>query len=411
MAYNAIVSNMKVAIICFNLKWQAGGARLIFSLAHSLKEIGHKVIVFAPEVNRDAFPDLQEGLDIREVRQARSFAWTENPDGFVSKIRHKIREEKLHVETARGIAEAMDDDFDVINPHDFAYKVGKFYRKKNKRAKIIWTENDPPFVYLPKEKKIFDLLSKLFNKYKSFSERKYFSCIDSVVVLDKYNERWSNNRGLHARIIRSGVDFDQFFSPVKKREIGNKTVKILGLGALNKYRRFEDIILATSRLREAGYDATATVIAKNIWGEDVYKRFLEKLVSDKGLNKYISLNFDGVSNEELRRVYRESDIFVLPIYLPKPRDGYGWGLSNFEAMAAGLPLVICKTSTAMEVLEDGVNAMAVQPESPTDIANKIKQLIDQPELYHSVAETGQDFVRDNISWKKYAKEMTEVFRV
>lgn len=400
---------MKVAIVCFNLKWQAGGTRLIFSLAHGLIKLGNTVVIYAPEFDDKAFPDLRRGLDIRVIAGPRSFGWTKNPTGFVAKLRHKASEERLHPVTARRIAEAMDKDFDVVNPHDFAYKVGYFYKKINPRATVIWTENDPPYMYLPKENKLLDLLSKIFNRVKDFTEQKYFRAINGVVVLDFYNRDWATKRGLRPTVVRSGVDFDNFYAPVRDISGRGKTIRILGFGALNAYRRFEDIVRAAKLLRQWGYDARALIISKDIWQEAECRRKLLDLTKNEGMEPYITFRFEGVSNDELRLAYRESDVFVLSIYLPPPRAGYGWGLTNFEAMAAGLPLVICRTSTAMEVLVDGVHALAVEPANPEDIADKVKTLMDDPVLYRQIAGAGQKFVRENISWDKYAREMLKVF--
>ncbi len=400
---------MKIAIVCFNLKWQAGGARLIFSLAHGLMDLGHRVFIYTPEFDEGVFPDLRKGLDIRVVPQARSFDWTENPPSFIGKIFHKIREERFHVAVAKNIALSIDRDFEVVNLHDFAYKVGFFYKKINHRAKIVWTENDPPFSHLPKKGVIRNAASRIFNSIKEYSERKYLNAMDSVVVLDFYNRNWAARRGLHPVVVRSGVDFETFYSPVKHISAHQKSIRILGIGALNVYRRFEDIIGAVKLLRSWGYDARALIVCKDIWRQKEYRAYLEQLVVKEKLDDCVTFKFEGVSHEELKIAYRESDVFVLPIYLPSPRNGYGWGLSNFEAMAAGLPLVICNTSTAMEVLRDGEHALAVRPMDPGDIAQKVKMLMDDPVLYRRITEQGQRFVREHISWVNYCKEMVNIF--
>ncbi len=400
---------MKIAIVCFNLKWQAGGARLIFSLAQILKKNGNKVVIYTPEFRNDVFPELCSGLDIEVVPPKYPFEWTKNPVNIFEKIIHKIRQERLHIDTAQRIAEFMDKDFEIVNLHDFAYKAGFFYKKINPAAKIVWTENDPPYLYLPKENLLFDILSRLFNVWKIFCARKYFKAIDIVAVLDFYNRDWAKKHGLNPVVVRSGVDFDKFYWPVKNYKEPKKSMLILGIGALNKYRRFEDIVYAVKYLRSWDYDAKAIIVCKDIWDEREYRQKLIEITDQEGMDEYVNFNFEGVSESELRQVYRKSDVFVLPLYLPPPRNGYGWGLTNFEAMAAGLPLVICRTSTATEVLVDQKQALFVEPMSPEDIAKKIKVLMDDPSLYRRIAEAGQQFVKENISWEKYTREMLRIF--
>ena len=62
-------------------------------------------------------------------------------------------------------------------------------------------------MYLPKASMLYDRASWLFNKLKDIIARSYFRSINRVVVLDMYNKEWAEARGLHPKIVRSGVDF------------------------------------------------------------------------------------------------------------------------------------------------------------------------------------------------------------
>lgn len=400
---------MKIAVICLNLKWQAGGTRLIYSLAQGLKKLGHQVVIYTPEFNPEAFPEERKGLEIKVVPPAYPFSWNEKINGFWARVQSKLKQERLYIDTSRRIATSMDSDFDIVNVHDFAFPVAFFYKKINPKTKVIWTENDPPYTYLPKSNPFIGILSRLFNSYKDLQSRKYFKAIDKVNVLDLYNQNWASSRGLRAVVIRSGIDFKNFYQPLKDSRLRSKPFKILSLGALNIYRRFEDIIKATEMLKNKKLDVVTTIIAKDIWEETFYKNKLTQLVQDLGLNSDVKLNFEGVSNEEFQKTFRDSDVFVLSTYLPPPRNGYGWGLTNFEAMAAGLPLILCNTSTACEVLKDGENVLLVDPLSPDQIADKVELLIKNPELANRLSQNGQRYVQDNLSWEKYAHELVNLF--
>ncbi len=399
---------MKIAIASFNLEVPAGGNVLLFSMAQVLQRLGHKVSIFAPLVDRSIFPELQKDLDIRQVACKRGLDWGVNPPGLLARVRRKINQERLQVETARKMAAVLrSTKLDVLILGDFAYRVCRFY-KKNARssdiARVLWIMNEPPYQYLPKESLFYDFASHLYNIWKDLSARKYFYSIDGVAVLVNRYKAWADERGLRATVIRSGLDFKKFYSPL--RDIRNKKkFEILSIGALNRYRRFEDTVRAAKILRGKGVDTRVRIIAKNIWRENEYQKELTDFVNQEKMSDFVELNFEGVSETELPKTYSAADFFVLPMHLPAPRSGYGWQMVGFEAMAAGRPTIICRTLDVSEVLVDGETAALVDPGKPEQIAAAIEKMMSSPDFYVRIAEKGQKFVRENLSWDKYAQEL------
>ncbi len=400
---------MKIAIVCFNIDWPAGGPRLLYSFAKEVKKMGHEVSIYVPHFSGQYFKELWTGLDIRVVKPREEFVWEGRPS-FFKWIARKIKQEELHLDTARRIANALPADLDLLNVHDYAYRVAYFYRKRNPKAKILWNSNDPPYSYLPKKNPAKAILSKLYNWYRDIASKEYFLAIDSIVVLDKFNQDWCAARGLQSEIVYLGVDFENFYLPVKNfaEKARQKKVQIMGLGALNKYRRYDDTILAVKQLRDWGYDATALIICNDTWHETEYRNFLVHLVRENNLEHFVRLKFEGANEAKLKDAFKESDVFVYAVYLPPPRDGFGFSIAVMEAIASGLPLIMCRTTTSMEVLHDGETALFVDPMSPTQIAEKIKMLVDDPKLYDRIARTGQELVKKEFSWENYAKKILDI---
>ncbi len=405
---NSIINQMKIAITCFNLSWQAGGVRLIYSEARALKNLGHRVIIYAPDFNPEVYPELAAELDIRAVSPPRPIFWQYKSKNLWKRIFEKLGRGRAVSLAAEKIAAAMDADFDIVNLHDFSYLLAPLYKRRNPKAKIVWTMNDPPYNYLPKSNFLYDVLSRAYNAWKDISERRYFRFVDAAVTLMEGNKKWLEERGMRAEVVWSGLDFEKFYVPLKQPKKKSDRWNFLCVGALNRYRRFEDAISAIKILRDKGYDIFLKIVCKNIWQEDEYKKELEAFVSDHGLEKYVELLFQGVSESELPKIYAASDVLIVPIHLPPPRSGFGWQLVPFEAMAAGTPVIVCRTNDVTEALRDNETAIFVDPMSPLQIAEKIEQLIEQPDFYYKIALGGQDFVRGNMSWEKYAKKILDV---
>ncbi|MBI2048861.1 MAG: glycosyltransferase family 4 protein [Candidatus Liptonbacteria bacterium] len=397
---------MKIAIACYNIDWPAGGPRLLFSSAKALEKLGHKVVIYAPQFEGRYFKELWAGLDIRVVPPKYPFVWEGRPS-FFKWIWKKFKQERLHLDTSKRIAKAMDKDFDVANLHDYAYRIAPFYKKINPKAKILWTSNDPPYTYLPKKNPLKAILSKLYNVYRNWASRRYFKYLDAIAVLDEYNRAWCEAHGLKANIVYLGADFEKFYIPIRNfaEKAAQKKVKLFGLGALNKYRRYEDTIMAVKFLRDWGYDASAHIICNDTWRETTYREELIGLIEKNNLRDFVRLNFNGATDAEIHEAQKEADVFVYAVYLPPPRHGFGFSIAVVEVMAAGLPVVICSTTTSNEVLRDGATALFFEPQYPRQIAEKIKLLVDHPEIYKKIAEAAQRLVREELTWENYAKKL------
>jgi glycosyltransferase involved in cell wall biosynthesis len=393
----------KIAIVCFNLGWQTGGPRLIFSLAQEWKKMGHTVVLYTPEFNGEYFKDSWQGLDIRVVSPPRPFLWEYASSSLWFRIKQKFDQARLYREVSKKIAESMDDDFDMINVHDFAYRVAPYYRKKSSKGLMVWTMNDVPFMHLPKKNPLYDILSRAYNRYLDLITRRVAKHIDKGVVLFQKNKAWMDARGIDGHVLWCGVDFNHFFAPAKSFEAPQKSFLLLGVGAFNRYRCYDDIVLAASLLRKEGYDARVLLICKDLWNAQEDKAELLRITKDAQMEPYVDFRFEGIKDDEFRAVYEKSHIFVLTTHLPPPHDGFSWGLAVLEAMAAGLPAIITNRNNIKEALRDNETALFVDPRSPEQVAQKVKLLMDSPETFYRIAKSGQEFVKNNMTWEEYAK--------
>jgi glycosyltransferase involved in cell wall biosynthesis len=201
--------------------------------------------------------------------------------------------------------------------------------------------------------------------------------------------------------LEANLDFESFYAPVKDIE-GKADFRIVGVGALSPYRRYEDIIKAVAILRRKGITARATIVSKIAFGTEAYRRMLLDLTKSENVENFIDFRWEGVGEEVLQKILKESDFYVFPNQIQI------WGMAAFEAMAAGLPLIVSESTSVAEVLIDGKNALFVRPAHPEDTAEKLKMLIDNPQDYKEIAKNGQTFVRENFDWKKYAENLLRV---
>lgn len=100
---------------------------------------------------------------------------------------------------------------------------------------------------------------------------------------------------------------------------------------------------------------------------------------------------------------KKRGIFVNPAFIEP------FGLTVIEAGACGLPVVATKNGGPSEIINDGENGLLVDPESPADIAKKIRAVIETPGLWDKLSENGKNNIKKNYTWTMAAKKYFEVF--
>lgn len=198
--------------------------------------------------------------------------------------------------------------------------------------------------------------------------------------------------------MRSGVDIELFHDASKdemrkRHELENDFV-LLQVGNLSILGGQTESVEALHYLSKS-YD-NVKLILDGTGPRDTLIRLSEKLgVRDKVLFLH------SVSDEELANVYAACDVFVFP-------SRKTWGLAAVEAMAAGKPVIASKRAGVSEIIHNDVNGIVV--DHTKEIAKQVELLMNNPKLRKKVGENAHKYVKDNLSWEKYTKNMESVFR-
>ncbi|OHA20654.1 MAG: hypothetical protein A2836_02230 [Candidatus Taylorbacteria bacterium RIFCSPHIGHO2_01_FULL_45_63] len=403
---------MKIAVITRSLIFSGGGERQAIQFSIELLKLGHEVTLYTTKHDsKGCFPDDVKKITLKTLafEQKSLFPASLKRLPLVGDFFHMYAENRL----AKRVALMIDSDTEVLNPNDsWGTHVALYFKKRNPRAVSVLMLND---LYTARWS-LFDdplfggrksLLKWPLYFLKDFFERTlFFHNLDSVVVLNNRTVGLvSHYMKKESVIVRSGVDLNHFSyrqrSPLQK----DKPIRLFCHGIFYIHRRYEDAIEALQILVREGYDATLT-ISGDYESRDIFRAYydrLAKLVEVHALSSRVT--FSGlVSESELLELYNQADIFVSPAHLQT------WGIAVFEAAASGLPTIISRTIGAAEVLEDRVNTMMVNPAKPNEIAEAVQSLVESPLLYDTIAKEANRFVRNNVSWRRYAEHMLAIFK-
>ncbi|MBI4085294.1 MAG: glycosyltransferase family 4 protein [Candidatus Liptonbacteria bacterium] len=394
---------LKIGIVHLDLSHPMGDTYSVACIAQGLRRLGHEVSVWTPVFDAGPFADKWKGLELKIIPSDKPLSkvleYINSPNPL-KKIIGRLKVRRWSDASARAIAATLPANLDVLDCHNwYAYRAAKYYRSRNPSCRIVWIMHDMPSNYRAKKNPVTNILSWLAFKLEPLAEKDYYRYVDEVIVMDKHSIPIAAQCGKPVALLYLGLDYPHFEQPVKIRDEFKKgQVTLLGVGALSPYRRYEDIVSAVSILRKNGIKASAMIVCRDAWGNPGYRKSFDEFVESSNAAPYITINYEGVSAEGLLETFRATDIFVFP------NDIEIWGMAAFEAMAAGMPLIVSNvTSAAMYLKERNGAALFVDPRRPEQIAAAAEKLINDRELYLKMAKDGQKFVKENLSWGAYAK--------
>jgi len=173
---------------------------------------------------------------------------------------------------------------------------------------------------------------------------------------------------------------------------------ILYVGRLSKGKGIEYLIQAIPRISKKFPETKLHIV-----GEGDMARNLKDLANKLGIeDKTI---FHGyVPHEDLAKVYKEAAVFILPSILMENLP-----FSLIEAMSQATPVITTNFGGQAEIVKDGINGLLVKPADPTDLAEKISTILDNPELARETGQRGRKIVEENHTPKEHLRRLTEVY--
>lgn len=181
------------------------------------------------------------------------------------------------------------------------------------------------------------------------------------IVMDKYIPTSIKKEIIYkSEIIPNGIDkFWLENKEYKKEKQNKKKLKIIYAGVINKNKNILTTIKAIEILQKRNMNIEFTVVGK-IYDKSIYNQIIKK--------DYV-FYVEQKSKEELLKIYRDNDLFVMPSITET------FGLVYAEAMSQGLPVIYTKGQGFDGQFEEGQVGYSVISNNPENIANAIESAI------------------------------------
>jgi glycosyltransferase involved in cell wall biosynthesis len=236
------------------------------------------------------------------------------------------------------------------------------------------------------------------------TEARCMAAADAVVTLSDSMRAQIIGRGIAAEkvhVVPNGVDVTAFTpGPRSTRlasQLGLEGKLVFGYISNLDHRRegHETLIRAAAELRSRGVPAVALIVGDGDRGAE-----LEKLAADERAGD--SVLFTGrVPHDQVLDYYRALDVFVVP-RVDERAARLVTPLKPFEAMAAGIPLVVSALDPLLEIIGDGERGRSFPPGDASALADVLVALNDDPDTRRDLAKRGRDWVVSEHQWSANA---------
>ncbi|MGA7934787.1 MAG: glycosyltransferase family 4 protein [Kovacikia sp.] len=180
------------------------------------------------------------------------------------------------------------------------------------------------------------------------------------------------------------------------------TLRIAYASLVMHYKGADVLVEALCLLQVVGIEFTATIAGNTLTPKFV--EVLQELVESEGIQDRVK--FPGVlSRQELSQLYQTHNVLVFPSRFQEP-----FGISQVEAMAAGLTLITSGTGGAGEIIEHGQDGLFFESENPLDLADVLSFLAANPVAWEAISRKGQQKALSQFSQTRAVEQLESVFQ-
>ncbi len=281
---------------------------------------------------------------------------------------------------------ARDEQFDIVHAHDWmTYPAGIAVAQMSGKPLIVHihsTEFDRSGEHV--HQMIYDI------------EREGMEHADKVIAVSHYTRSIIISRygisGDKVEVVHNGVDLNDHW-PLAETGINKDEKIVLFLGRITMQKGPEYFLRAAKKVLEVMDNVKFVMVGSG----DLMYRAVE-MAAELGIgHKVLFTGF--LHGEDVRRIYRSADLYVMPS-VSEP-----FGIAPLEALDNDVPVIISKQSGVSEVLR---HALKVDFWDVDEIANKTVAVLKYPPLEMTLRSHGNFEVR-KLRWKDSAAKCVKIY--
>lgn len=201
-----------------------------------------------------------------------------------------------------------------------------------------------------------------------------------------------------AQLYQSANALDDGYFQIPDKEIQGS---VLFVGWLTRRKGVMHLLQAMNILKERGVKCKLSLVGQT--REPEYGIALRKYLEENQLYGYVDW-LGTVEEQRLRELYGECSVLVLPSL----EESLPTVIA--QAMAAGKPVVGANSAGIPFMVHDGKTGHLAEYGNPTDLADKIQRLIEDPALRQSMGKAARKEAEALYSSEGVARTHLEIYR-
>ncbi len=203
-------------------------------------------------------------------------------------------------------------------------------------------------------------------------------------------------------IVRTGIPLDDF--PFQEREFpANGEWRFVQASRLIEKKGLATTLHAFTHFLVHYPRATLTIA-----GEGPMLRELRELIRRLKIDDHVALP-GFVPQEELRKFYYASHIFLHPSETGEDGNQEGIPNSMLEAMASGLPVFATNHGGIPEAIENGVSGILVPERDHEALAGALLEAVKDPQVLSRLARNGANAIAEKFDQRNQIRRLEEIY--
>ncbi len=238
-----------------------------------------------------------------------------------------------------------------------------------------------------------------------FTGDRFFSRgVPAAVSCSRYNaQNVKEHFGLEARVVYNGIDVEHFSPRPSDHALRSKYAQpgdylVMQVGRQVRWKGVQYLIEAAAQLQPS--HLTVKVL---LAGDGPYRQELEELAVRLGVKDAVHF-LGNVPNRDLPDYYAIADAVIGTSFANET-----FGIALCEAAACERPVVASRFGGFEEVVLDGQTGLLYQPQSASQLAERLAELLPDPERCRAMGQAGRQFILKNFTWDAVAERVYQEY--